>query len=100
MRIRVNHGELNQVREVLFSDSQELLNEVTAIENNIEELKTVWQGEEANIFFIKINNYLNKLKSVPLTYQSISTFINRANILYKQADLNLKKEINSARVNN
>ena len=100
MRIRVNHGELNLVRENLYSDSQDLMNEIEKIEKNIEDLKSVWQGEEADIFFIKINNYLTKLKSVPLTYQSISTFIHRANILYKEADLNLKKEINNVRMNN
>ena len=55
---------------------------------------------KANIFYIKIDNYIKKLKSVPLTYSNLAAFINRANRLYKEADLNLKKEINSVRVNN
>ena len=99
MKIRINHGEMSNVYSKLNIEASELMNEIEKIERNITELKNVWQGEEANIFYIKINNYLTKLKSIPKTYESMSRFLERTNIRYKESDLALKKEIDNVRIN-
>ena len=99
MKIRVNHGELEKVKEKMNEDTNELQKEIDDILKKIEELKNVWQGEEANIFYIKYINYLNYLKTVPQTYTKLTAFMGKANISYKNADLNLKKEINDVRMN-
>lgn len=99
MKIRINHGEMTKVKTQLNNDAISLMQEIEKIEKNIEELKSTWQGEEANIFYIKMNNYLTKLKSVPKTYQSMSVFLERANIRYKEADLALGKSIDDVRMN-
>ena len=44
-----------------------------------------------------MENYLGKLKAIPLTYQSMSRFLERSNIRYKEADLALKREIDAIR---
>jgi WXG100 family type VII secretion target len=99
MKIRINHNEMTNVKEQLFNEAEVLMSEIETIEKNIQELKNVWQGEDANIFYIKINNYLTKMKSIPKTYESMSRFLERANIRYKEADRALKNEIDRVRVN-
>ncbi len=99
MKIRINHGEMTNVKNKLNNEGAMLLEEIEKIEGLIAELKGEWQGEEANIFYIKADNYTKKLKSVPLTYQSMSRFLERANIRYKEADIALSKEIEKIRMN-
>ena len=98
MRIRINHGEMTNVCGQLNKEAISLMDEIEKIEKNIQELKGVWQGEEANIFYIKIGNYLTKMKSIPKTYESMSTFLERSNIRYKEADISLKKGIDKIRM--
>jgi uncharacterized protein YukE len=100
MRIKVDHGQLNTVKLKMDENSNELLNEIDILSNKVRELQNVWQGEEANIFYMKFNNYITKLKSIPATYSTMSSFIERANIMYKEADLSLKQKINDVRMNN
>lgn len=98
MRIRVNHSELNNVKDILIGNANELIDEINGMQKDIETLKTMWKGNEANIFYVKIDNYLNNLKSIPETYNSLSKFINKANITYKNMDLETKNEIDKVRM--
>ena len=99
MKIRINHGEMTIVKNKLNNESTMLLEEIKKIEKSIEELKTTWQGEEADVFYAKINNYLTKLKTVPSTYNNLSNYLEKTNIRYKEADLELKKALENVRVN-
>lgn len=98
MRIRVNHGELDDVKNKMIQNSNELLNEINGMEKDITLLKDLWKGEDANIFYIKIDNYLSNLKSVPETLNSFSRFINKANTTYKNLDVETKNEIEKVRM--
>lgn len=98
MRIRVNHGELDDVKNKMIENSNELFNEINGIIKDIEVLKTMWSGDEANIFYTKIDNYLFRLKSVPETLNSFSKVINKGNIMYKNLDLEAKNEIENVRM--
>ena len=99
MKIRIDHGKMVNVTNKLQNESSMLLNEIVVIEKNIEELKLVWQGEDADIFYIKMNNYLNKLKTIPTTYNNMANYLEKTNKRYKEADLFLKKEIENVRMN-
>ena len=99
MKIRIDHGKMVEVTKRLKTEADRLMAEIEKMEGNIEELKPVWQGEEANIFYIKAKNYTTKLKSVPKTYESMAIFLERANIRYKEADIALSKEIENVRMN-
>ena len=99
MKMRVNHEMLNDVIKESLTDYQALFKEIEAMEKDIESLKQVWQGEEAEIFYIKIDNYLGNMKSIPETYHTFAKFMTRANNLYKEADENFAKDINRVRNN-
>ena len=99
MKIRIDHGQMTNVKNKLNNEGVMLLEEIEKMEKLITELKGEWQGEEANIFYTKADNFTTKLKSVPLTYQSMSRFLERANIRYKEADIALSKAIENVRMN-
>ena len=81
------------------NEAEMLMAEIEKIESEITELKRVWQGEEAEIYYIRADNYITKLKSIPETYKSMARFLERANIMYKEADLELKRKIDNVRMN-
>ncbi len=97
MKMRVNHSGLNSVVKTSLEDCQALFNVIKAMEGEVNNLKNVWQGEEADIFYIKIDNYLEKMKSVPETYNTLAKFMTKANDLYKQADETFANEIDKVR---
>jgi len=96
MKIRVDHVQFDNVKKDLYNESIELLKEIENQQAYLEELKSIWQGEEADIYYIKIGDYFNKLKTIPLTYQSMSTFLERANIRYDEIDEELSNQIQMA----
>lgn len=100
MKIKADHNQIDIVKDNLKDNSFELRNSIEAINRNLEELKTIWQGEESNTFFMKFGNYLAKLRTIPTTYENLSNFLGKANIFYSEADIDLKKEINNVRMNN
>ncbi len=93
MKIRVDHVQFDNVKKDLYNESIELLKEIENQQAYLEELKSIWQGEEAYIYYIKIGDYFNKIKTIPLTYQSMSTFLERANIRYDEIDEELSNQI-------
>ena len=99
MKIRVDHREMTNVINKLSNESNMLTTEIENIQKNIEELKTVWQGEEANIFYTRITNYLNKMEAIPATYDKMSSFLSRSNSRYKEMDNAFLKDIENVRIN-
>ena len=100
MKVKVDYKELDIVKDNMVDNSQELKNSIENINSNILELKNIWQGEEANKFIMKFDNYIAKLRTVPETYDNLSHFLAKANILYQEIDKDIKKEINNVRMNN
>lgn len=99
MKIRANHDQLDIVKDKLSESSIELRQSIEAINRNLDELKSIWQGEESNTFFMKFNNFLTRLNTVPSTYNNLSNFLGKANMLYSETDSDLRKEINDVRMN-
>ena len=97
MRVRVEHEMMNNIVKTTSNDYENLFKEITAIQNDINSLKNVWRGTAADIFYARIDNYLENLKTVPETYNTFAKFISKANGLYKEVDENLCKEIKEIR---
>ncbi len=97
MKIRVNHNELNQVVNNTFGNHEKLRNEIDAMLADINSLKSVWMGEEADMFYSRIDNYLGNMKAIDETYNTLSNFMSKANKLYREADENFAKDIDNIR---
>ena len=97
MKLRVNNQMLNNVVGETYKGYEALFSEINAMESDINNLKKVWQGEEALIYYARIDNYLNILKSIPETYNTFAKFMDKANKLYKEADMQFASDIDRVR---
>ena len=82
MIIKVDKEKLNDISNDLMKSSNSISDEIKLWEDNISNLKNIWQGKDADIFYSRIENYLIKLKMLSETTGSIGKFINSANNKY------------------
>ena len=93
MIIKVDKEKLNDVSNDLMKSSNSISDEIKLWEDNISNLKNIWQGKDADIFYSRIENYLIKLKMLSETTGSIGKFINSANSKYIAKDEEFAEEL-------
>ena len=71
MNIEVDTDELRNCEKILRSSSEKLNVEISYWEDQISELTAIWSGTEANSFYSKIENYINKLKALSSSNNSL-----------------------------
>lgn len=86
MKLKVKNEELNQVKEKLDDKTVDLQKQLQNLLVQVNELKKVWQGEDAEEFYNKAEIYIKYLEVVPKIYAFLSTVIDGANKTYKQLD--------------
>ena len=67
-------------------DSDACAVEIDNILKNIEELKKVWQGTDAEIFCENLNAYVTSMKNIPNVMDKMSNAINISNNGYRECD--------------
>lgn len=93
MIVKADKEELKNVSSSLIKSSSQVNYEIEVWEKSISELKNIWQGTAADIFYPKIDNYLRKLKMLAETSNSIGQFIGKANKIYIEKDQEFADEI-------
>lgn len=93
MIIKVGHDELYDVTKVLKQDQEDYDSEIDKMMEIIENMKTVWKGTEANVFYAKATDYIKNMKKITKTMGSISRFSDKANEGYAEVDESFSKEL-------
>ena len=91
--IKIRHGEVEDVRNVMDKDEVELDDEIKKMEEQKDILKRVWQGQDADLFIKNFEDYLTKMKGVPVAIRNISMFMKKANGDFKDKDDEFSKEL-------
>lgn len=86
MKLKVKNDDLNQVINKLDDDTTQVSKYLENLLYQINELKNIWQGDDADEFYYKAELYINYLNSVPEIYKNISNVMKGANKTYKQLD--------------
>ncbi len=86
MRIKANKKELFDVQKNIKKHSEELETEIEYWQDQINELKNIWKGNDANIYYGKIDVYLEKLKMLSSCAMSLGDFINKEYEMYQSKD--------------
>jgi uncharacterized protein YukE len=86
MIIKADKEELKVVSNDLIKSSKNIENEIEIWEKTIEQLKEIWQGKDANMFYSRISMYLTKVKMLGSSSEAIGRFINIANDKYIECD--------------
>lgn len=93
MDLRVNHDELDNFYDLSRNESEFLREEIDVWLEKIEELKTIWQGEDADEFYENVRNYFERMHILPEFYDSVNDFVIGANKEYRNTDLESRDEI-------
>lgn len=93
MLVRVKHNELNLFAKEADNNATDLALEIDKMLKKLDELKTVWQGQDSNIFYDKFYNYLNSMKLIYHTMNVFSEFIRRTDKMYTELDFEFAKKL-------
>ena len=91
--IKMRHGEIEDVKSVMDKDEVALDDEIKKMEEQKEILKRIWQGQDADLFVRNFEDYLTKMKGVPVAIRNISSFMKKANGDFKDKDDAFAKEL-------
>ena len=80
MDLRVNHNELDNFYDLSKNESDFLREEINVWLEKLEELKNVWQGEEADEFYENVKDYFERMHILPEFYYSVNDFVIGENV--------------------
>ena len=115
MILKVKHGELKNIADVIKLDGNKLDDEVDELlkkykkleakmkllqaENELlkklEVLESIWQGQDSTMFCSNVHAYLDKMKTLPVAMRNISTFIAKTDTNYAEHDAAFARELKS-----
>lgn len=93
MILKVKHEELRNVSKTMTKDGEAYDVEIKNMLEQIEKLKTIWQGEDAEQFYKNVKEYIEKMKNIPIALRNMSKFIDKANGGYSENDESFGKEL-------
>ena len=86
MIVKVKHNELNQVSDTLINDSEVLDTEFANMNTQIEKLREIWQGVDAEIFCDNMSNYISRMNNITVAMRNMSNAITTVDNGYKAYD--------------
>ena len=92
MDLRVNHEEIDNFYDLSTNESEFVREKIGFWLKEIDDLKKIWKGKEANEFYDNVTSYLKRMYVIPEFYDSVNDFVLEANKQYKNVDLSAKKE--------
>ena len=93
MDLKLDEEGLNEVESVMEKDSQDLDKAIETITQALEELRGIWEGQDADKFFNNTREFFEKMKGVPVCMRNMGKFINKANKDLMEKDDEFSKEL-------
>ena len=93
MEIKVKEDELNQVKRTMDKDAEDLASSIEQLTQQLEVLRGIWQGQDADKFFGNARDYFEKMKGIPNCMVNMGRFIDRANGDFNEGDESFSKEL-------
>ena len=95
MNFELDSEELKRTERTLSNSSESFKEYLTEWRNEIDTLKTIWSGDDANVFYSKMEEYLSKLDLVSETTSAFSSTFNTSYTIYESKDNEFSKELDS-----
>ena len=92
MDLRVNHNEINEFCDMTNMESEMMKDVINLWLEKFDELREIWQGDDADKFFDNATSYVKRLNVIPQCYDSLSGFVGSANKEYRDTDIEGKKD--------
>ncbi len=95
MNFEADSDELKKAETTLSNSSELFKDYLTEWRNEIDTLKTIWSGDDANVFYAKMEEYLSKLDLISETTSIFSSTFNTSYTIYESKDNEFSKELDS-----
>lgn len=97
MNLNIDYDALENCGDVSKINAEKLLEQIKIWEENIDYLKKIWQGEDAEIFFDKADNYLKNAETLSMCMDTIGSFMKSATNRYYEEEEVWSKEVERER---
>ena len=84
----INYDETINLGIQIVNKGEEFYETVLKVQNTINELQYVWQGEEAKSFFDGMNEEIENMKSLAIAINEIGNLLQRVANTYQQITFN------------
>ena len=86
MMLKVKHRELDEISRKLKNDSELFDDEITNMIIEIEVLRGIWQGADAEIFCNNVGDYVEKMNNITIAMRNMSDAITTTDRGYESFD--------------
>lgn len=87
MNINCDYDELEIIGLDTKKNGNDLTLEIEKWEKALEQLKNIWQGPDAEIFYAKLTNYITKLKMLSSTFDVFGSLMEKSvNVYYQEEE--------------
>lgn len=100
MKVRVEYDELEYITKNTKEDKSELEIEINRLLENLERIKTMWQGTDADIFYDKAFEYIKRMKVLCSFMNATGELIQYGTNNYQKQDQSFARDLNKEVVNN
>lgn len=100
MRLRVDYLEIDKVQKNSINIAAELEKEIDFLFSKTEELKAVWEGQDADIFFKNSQSFIKRMKVVSSFLDTFGNFIGDSNKSYRSKEENFKIKLEKEKSKN
>lgn len=97
MNLNIDYDALENCGDVSKKNAEALLEQIKIWENSIDDLKEIWQGEDAEIFYNKADGYLKNAETLSMCMDTIGSFMKNATYVYYDEEENWSREIEKER---
>ena len=94
MKFEVDSDDLKIVESKFDSSFTSMKDYLSYWRDQIEALKQIWTGEDANIFYIRMEEYLKKLDMLTEVKNELSKAFKNSYIVYENKDQEFAKDLN------
>lgn len=95
MEIKVDEEELKNMTTTMGKDADSLDEAIQAITQQLEILRGIWEGQDADKFFDNAREYFEKMQGIPNCMRNMEKFANRANSDFNTSDESFSKELDT-----
>ena len=79
MDLKLDEEGLFEVETTMENDSQDLDTSIMTITDALEELRGIWEGQDADKFFNNTREFFEKMKGIPMCMRNMGKFMNKTN---------------------
>ncbi len=84
--IKIVYENVDKYNRTINQDKEKILEEIDNLKAACDELKTVWKGYDADMFYSNMEDYLNRMKSIPSSMEKISKHVILSSKTYREED--------------